>query len=164
MAKTLAGRAESIRNLSGDYSLMARYDLGLQAMQRWIRNPLLGTGLGDFVRYRIFPLRIPFPYLDSSYLQVLWKLGLLGLLPFLILYLLFLKRVWFVYRHATSEFQMLCAVSTFVAFVALAMIGIESGILANSRYNLLYAVMMGIFDRWAREIRRSKQPAVSSEQ
>jgi hypothetical protein len=60
---------------------------------------------------------------------------------------------------------MLCAVSTFVAFVALLIIGVESGILANYRFNLLWAVLMGIFDRWARKIRQgSEQSTVSSEQ
>jgi O-antigen ligase len=154
-AKALAGRAESLRSLSEDVSLLARVDFGLQAVSRWSRNPILGEGLGTFLHYRIADPRPGFPVMDNSYLNTVWKLGLLGLLPFLALYALFLKRIWFVYRHARDEFQMLCAAGTFVAFVMLIILGVESGVLVVYRFNLLWAALMGIFERWAYQIRQS---------
>jgi len=61
--------------------------------------------MGDFVHYRRADVFSAFCQLDPSYLSVLRKLGLLGLLPFLLL----------------------CAAAIFVAFMGLVLIGIESG-------------------------------------
>jgi hypothetical protein len=83
--------------------------------------------MGDFMHYRGADVFGAFYLLDSSYLSVLWKPGLLGLLAFLLLWALFPKQIWFVYRHATDRFQVLCAAAMFVAFIGLVMIGIESG-------------------------------------
>jgi O-antigen ligase len=155
-AVTVGERAETFRNLSEDLSLIARYDLGLQVVERWSRQPILGTGLGDHVHYRLFNTETPLYILDSSYLTVLWKLGLVGLILLVGLYAVFLKRVWFVYRHAQSDFQVLCAAGTFVAFAALVMIGIESSILIGYRFNLVWAILMGVFEHWARQIKRGR--------
>lgn len=151
--EAFAGRAETFKNLDQDLSLLARYELALQAYAKWRSSPVIGTGLGDWVRYRLLFHAAPDYLLDFSYLTVLWKTGLVGLVPFLILYGLFMQRLWYVYRHATDEFQMLCAAATFTAFVALLMIGIESGILIGYRFNLLWALLMGVFERWYRQLR-----------
>lgn len=152
VAGSLATRAQTFGSLATDLSLLSRYDLGLQALDRFRHNPIFGTGIGDVVRYRIVYSSTPSMLLDSSYLTVVWKLGLIGIVIFLAIYFIFLWRVWFVYRNAQTDFQRATSVAVFVAFVALLMIGIESGILCIYRFNLVWAVLMGIFEKWAAQI------------
>lgn len=152
----MVGRARSLQNLTQDPSLILRYDLALQVLDRWRHHPLLGCGLGDFVRYRLLSDRIHRNLLDSTYITVLWKLGLVGLVIFCALYAVFLQRLYFVYRHAQNQFQIACAAGTFAAFIALIITGVESGVLCAYRFNLVWAILMGIFERWAREIKYAK--------
>lgn len=150
----LSARAETLRSLGQDLSILARIDLAQQTLRQWRQHPILGTGLGGAVRYRIFTGDLNrFHHLDSSYLTVLWKLGLVGLAVFVALYVIFLQRTWYVYRHTTDTFQLLVAAGTFAAFVSLVIIGIESGILAIYRFNLVWASLMGIFERWYYEMK-----------
>jgi O-antigen ligase len=165
-ARLFSERAGSLSKLAEDPSLIARYDLALQVFDRWRHQPLFGTGLADRVGYRlswIFDTRTSITMLDSSYLTILWKLGLLGLIPFVALFLRFLNRTWYVYRHARDDFEMLFALGTFAAFVSFIPIGLESGILCTYRFNLLWIVLIGVFERLAADIaRRRDQECLTS--
>jgi hypothetical protein len=151
--QALAERAGSLKNLSADLSLASRVDLGFQAFARFARSPILGQGLGDYLHYRIMPIPDRIFSLDFSYMWVLWKLGIAGLVPLLGFYFLFLKRTWFVYRQTTDLFQRAAAAGVLVGFVALLMLGFESGILIVYRFNLVWAILMGSMESWTRQIK-----------
>ena len=161
--QAIASRAESLRDLSSDLSLASRVDLAFQALARIVRNPILGNGLGDWLHYRIIRMRDQLFYMDFSYMWVLWKLGIIGLVPILGLYLLFLKRVWFVYRRTGDSFQRCVAAGVLVSFVALLLIGFESGILIIYRFNLVWAALMGIFELWKQRIEHEATGPVLTE-
>lgn len=156
--QAIAARAGALKHLSTDVSLASRVDLGFQAFSRFVRHPIFGTGLGDYLRYRIIPLPDSFFFMDSSYMWVLWKLGLIGIIPLFGLYAVFMKRVWYVYRHTEDRFQRCAAAGVFAAFVALLIIGFESGILIIYRFNLVWAILMGVFEHWAQQIRSGQAP------
>jgi hypothetical protein len=159
--RAIAVRAESLKNLSSDLSLAERIDLAFQAYSRVSRQPLLGTGLGDHLRYRIIQVNEPLYFMDFSYMWVLWKMGIMGLIPLLGLYFVFLKRTWFVYRHTTDQFQRAAASGIFVAFIGLMITGFESGILIIYRFNLVWAVLMGLMECWARQVKPASSPPVT---
>jgi O-antigen ligase len=161
--EAIASRAETLRDLSSDLSLASRVDLAFQALARVARNPILGSGLGDWLHYRIIPMRDRIFFMDFSYMWVLWKLGIIGLAPLLGLYLLFMKRVWFVYRRTRDHFQRCVAAGVLVSFVALLMIGFESGILVIYRFNLVWASLMGIFELWKQRIESEATSPVLTE-
>lgn len=156
--QAIADRAGSLRHLSTDLSLACRIDLGFQAYSRFARHPFFGTGLGDFLRYRILQTGEHMYFTDFSYMWVLWKLGVIGLVPLLGLYFVFLGRTWSVYRQTSDHFQRCVAAGTFAAFAALLVIGFESGILVIYRFNLVWAILMGVFEHWAQQIRLRQVP------
>jgi O-antigen ligase len=155
--QAIAARVGTLRHLSGDMSLAFRGDLGFQAFSRFVKHPILGTGLGDHLRYRLVPQPDYFFFMDFSYMWVLWKLGIIGLIPLLGLYFMFLKRTWFVYRHTADRFQRASASGILVAFIALLMVGFESGILIIYRFNLVWAILMGIMESWTRQIKFDRE-------
>lgn len=150
--EAIAWRAGTMRNLVQDPSLALRVDVGFQALGRFGSSPVWGTGLADHVRYRVLPIPGGIYLMDLSYVWVLWRLGVLGMISFLGLYFIFMKRVWFVYRHTGDDFQRWTAAGVFVSFVALLLIGLESGILVIYRFNLVWAALMGIFELWTQRI------------
>jgi len=152
--QAIAARAGTLKELSVDLSLAVRIESGFQALKRALSAPLFGCGLGDHFRPNLVYLKSESYLLDFSYMQVFWKLGVLGLAPLIALYAVFMKRVWFVYRRTDDLFQRRVAIGVFVSFVALLMIGFESGILINFRFNLVWAVLMGVFELWKQRIEK----------
>jgi cell division protein FtsW (lipid II flippase) len=150
--RAIASRAETLRDLSSDLSLAARVDLAFQAASRVARNPILGSGLGDHLRYRIVPDVGNIFFMDFSYMWLLWKLGILGLVPLLGLYTILVRRAWFVYRHTDNRFRRATAAGVFVAFIVFLILGIESGVLTIYRFNLVWAFLMGLFENWAQPL------------
>ena len=151
---TIAARAGTLGKLGTDLSLAVRVDMGFQALKRGLTAPIWGSGLGDYLRPNIVYLRLDAYFLDFTYVWVFWKLGLLGLVAVVGLYAVFMNRVWFVYRRTTDLFQRRVAAGVFVSFVALLIIGFESGILTNFRFNLVWATLMGIFELWKQRIEK----------
>jgi hypothetical protein len=74
-----------------------------------------------------------------------------------------MKRVWFVYRRTRDHFQRCVAAGVLVSFVALLMIGFESGILVIYRFNLVWASLMGIFELWKQRIESEATSPVLTE-
>lgn len=97
--EAIAERAGSMKELSRDLSLAQRVDLGFQAYEKALTSPIWGRGLGDHLRFRIVRWGGNLYVMDFSYMWVFWKLGVIGLTPLVILYLVFMNRVWFVYRR-----------------------------------------------------------------
>ncbi len=161
--QAIAARAGTLKQLGADVSLAVRVESGFQALKRALTAPLLGCGLGDHFRPNLVYLTSVSYFLDFSYLQVFWKLGVLGLASLIALYAVFMNRIWFVYRRTDDLFQRQVAAGVLVSFVSLLIIGFESGILTNFRFNLVWAVLMGVFELWKQRIEK-RVPAVHGAQ
>jgi len=157
VGQLLGGRAASFKILEQDLSLLARVELGQYVMERWRYSPILGVGLADFVRYRYFPaLGFPDIYLlDSTYLQLLWKTGILGLGFFLGVIGFSLARAWFILKNGRTNFDKIIGSSIFFSFLALAITGLESAIWVGYRFNLVWATLAGLAEMRFQEIKRT---------
>ncbi|MEO0116900.1 MAG: O-antigen ligase family protein [candidate division WOR-3 bacterium] len=152
----LGARFASLKILEYDVSLLARVELAHYVLERFRKSPLLGVGLADFVRYRYFssPGRPNIYLLDNTYLQLLWKTGIFGLIPFLGMLIFFLRRAWFILQKGRSDFDKTLGSSFFFSIFALIITGLESAILVGYRFNLVWGILAGITELRAREIEK----------
>ncbi len=159
-------RAESFTRLKTDLSWLGRAELASYVLPRVKKHPIIGTGLGDEVFYKIVPLIYPgvslnkyvfkpaiiIKWVDSTYLQLLWKTGSVGLFLFIGLYVVFLKRCLFVFNNSINNFEKWTSLGIFVGFVSLSTIGFLSAILVGYRFNFTWAALMGIIELQAQRI------------
>jgi O-antigen ligase len=139
-------RVETIGNLGKDPSLIMRAGAYLTIIHKIMQRPLLGHGLGDTATYNFFNTYSKQTNVDSTYLTILWKMGIIGIVPFLILYFLLLKRSYYIYRYSDVFFMKIFSIGILSAFTAFLILGIISPILITSRFNFLFGVLFAITD------------------
>lgn len=157
-------RFATFQVLEYDISLLARAELAQYVFEKVSSAPLFGSGLGDFLRYQYFATlgRFNVYWLDNTYLQVLWKTGIIGLVLFLGFLTLFLKRAWFVLKNATTAFDKIIGSGIFFSFFALMISSLQCGILIGYRFNFVWGILMGITELKARELELLKHTLPNS--
>ena len=124
--KELEYRAQSLSNVSEDASFLMRVELGLYIYKKFIDSPIVGTGLGDKVSYKILTKNHEFIiYPDGSWLYFLWKGGLIGFFLYLWLYIKMFKESLFVLRNSSD-------IKTKI--IILAILGTLSGLILYSQF------------------------------
>jgi len=72
-------------NVQEDLAIVSRIEAMKVSLILWLRNPILGIGIGNFVRTATF--FVPYEIVvHNSFLQVLTELGIMGLIVFLSLF------------------------------------------------------------------------------
>ncbi|MBS4015548.1 MAG: O-antigen ligase family protein [Candidatus Latescibacteria bacterium] len=157
----LGGRLATFKFLEYDPSLLARVELGYYVLQRFQAAPLFGTGLADFLRYLYYPTlgRFNVYWLDNSFLQLIWKTGLVGLFVFSIFIFYFLKRCWFVLKNALNQTDKILGSSMLFSFIALVISSFQCAILVGYRFNFVWAVLFAIIEIRAQQIKAIKKSA-----
>ncbi|MCX7785252.1 MAG: O-antigen ligase family protein [candidate division WOR-3 bacterium] len=157
VSNLLSERFASFKILEYDVSLLARAELSRYVIEKVGQSPLFGVGLADFLRYQYFPTlgRFNVYWLDNTYMQLIWKTGIVGTMVFLILLYYFLRRAWFVLKNADTLLDKIIGSSVFFSFIALAISGLQCGILVGYRFNFVWAGLMAIVEIRAQEIEKS---------
>jgi len=163
VSNLLGERFTTFKFLETDLSLLARAELSKYVIERVRFSPLFGMGLADFLRYQYFPTlgRFNVYWLDNTYMQLIWKTGIIGTLFFLGFLYYFLKRAWYVLKNSTKIFDKIIGSSMFFSFVTLAISGLQCGILAGYRFNFVWAILAGITEIKAQEIMKQKEPQLA---
>jgi len=159
VSNLLGERFASFKFLESDFSLLARAELSKYVLEKVYFSPFFGVGLADFLRYQYFPTlgRFNVYWLDNTYMQLIWKTGVIGTLLFLGFLYYFLKRAWYVLKNSVETFDKIIGSSIFFSFVALAISGLQCGILAGYRFNFIWAILAGITEIKAQEIKKRKE-------
>ncbi|MEO0072520.1 MAG: O-antigen ligase family protein [candidate division WOR-3 bacterium] len=149
----LEKRLQTFKFLEYDPSLMARAELGLYIYKRLRTGFLFGSGLGDFLRYRYFPTlgRFNVYWLDNTYLQLLWKTGVIGTILFLLFLFHFFKRVKYLMTLSNTPFIKILGTSLFFSFFALALSSLQCGILIGYRFNFVWATLFALVEICSQE-------------
>lgn len=145
-ASFIEERAATIANIGGDHSLLMRANAYLTIIGKIVQHPWLGNGLGDTATYKFFGKYSTQSNVDSTYLTVLWKSGLLGMIVFMLLYLLLIRKSYTIYRQAQSAWIRAAAIGTIAAFCGLFTLGAISPMLIAYRFNFLFGTIIAIID------------------
>jgi O-antigen ligase len=159
VSNLLGERFASFKFLESDLSLLARAELSKYVVDRVRFSPFFGVGLADYLRYQYFPTlgRFNVYWLDNTYMQLLWKTGIIGTLLFLGFLYYFLKRAWYVLKNSVETFDKIIGSSIFFSFAALAISGLQCGIMVGYRFNFVWAILAGITEIKAQEIKKQKE-------
>jgi hypothetical protein len=159
VSNLLGERFTTFKFLESDLSLLARAELSSYVIERVRYAPFFGVGLADFLRYQYFPTlgRFNVYWLDNTYMQLIWKTGLVGTMLFLGFLFYFLKRAWYVLKNSIETLDKIIGSSIFFSFIALAISGLQCGILIGYRFNFVWAILAGITEIKAQELKKQKE-------
>lgn len=158
----LSSRIESYEDITGDYAFLMRIELNSYAIQKYLKHPVIGSGLGDIVKYRIFSNffeRDQSPeviWIDNTYLNFLWKTGTIGFVIFLWLYYTFLGRSYYVFKNTKDQFAKWFSLGIFATFLAFQFYALMAPVLDKYRLNIIWAIIMGIIELQAQTIESSR--------
>jgi len=153
-------RVESLSNLQIDYSLAMRTNSYLIILKKIKQHLWFGNGLGDTATYNFFGRYSTQNNVDSTYLTILWKMGIAGLVIFLILYFLLLKRIFFIYQKTQDIFLRIFSIGVISTFIAFLTLGTISPVLITYRFNFIFGVLFAITEiltkNWKKEVVKLK--------
>ena len=140
-------RAQSVTNPLEDSSFLMRIEFAYYAFQRFLESPVIGKGLGDYLKYKVFNISDKANYyIDNSWLYFLWKGGLIGFLLFAWLYLRFFKSVYFVFTNTTNHVTKYLSMGLFAGILGLCLLGVLSPILIKYKTNVLFALIFAYIE------------------
>ncbi|KPL16656.1 MAG: hypothetical protein AMJ92_12620 [candidate division Zixibacteria bacterium SM23_81] len=136
---TLAVRVETLTRLSEDQSALDRMAEIHIALGQWKQNIFLGTGLGSTI-HRV-ATHMSYDILDNSFAFLLWKAGLLGLLSYMTIIVLFYQRGLAVFRRLDDVETQRIVASSLSGFSGLMLIALTNSSLMQYRFVLIWAVL-----------------------
>ncbi len=125
-----------------------RVELDYYAIQKFLKHPIFGSGLGDFVKYKIIKENVspPVYYLDSSWLYMLWKGGIIGFLLFAWIYYRFFKASFFVLRNSKNLSTKIICLGLLSGFIGLSFLALLSPLLIKYKTNFLIVFLFAYIE------------------
>ncbi len=136
---TMIERFNTLLELAKDESLLIRVGEMSNAIDQWKLSPLFGTGLGSTINPVILE-HYPNNIVDNSYTVFMWKGGIIGLLIYLFMMLLFFVRALYIFKN-THDVQRQRAVAALISgYGGLLVIALTNSCVAYYRYNVFWAM------------------------
>ena len=143
IALTILSRVETLVSLSTDASTNIRLSEIIRALQVWDNNVfsmLFGTGLGS--AYESIDATRPYNYsVDNSYIIVLWKMGFLGLILFLLLIFILYKHGLHIYSHTRNNEDQQLVAALLSGFGGLLVIALTNACIVRYRFIIIWALV-----------------------
>jgi O-antigen ligase len=146
LASTAFSRIEFIFNLTSDLSLNARIAEILVALKQWEDNPLLGTGLGSSINR--FAAKGNSVIVDNSYVNYLWKMGIIGLAIYLGILLSFFSMGIKAVKSTKLVNEKNLITAVLIAFGSLLIVALTNSCLYIYHLNIIWAMMFAVVHRY----------------
>jgi hypothetical protein len=145
---TLLSRVDTLVKLSVDLSANIRISEIKRALSQWDNNFInifFGVGLGAC--YDSIDSNRTYTYsVDNSYAIILWKMGIIGLIIFLIILVLFFKKGLYIFIHSKNEQFRQISVSLMSGFAGLLLIGMTNSCLVRYRFIIIWALIIATIE------------------
>jgi hypothetical protein len=135
---TMFERLSTLLELAKDASFLIRFREITNALEQWKHYPLIGTGFGATIN-PILLEHFSINLVDNSYVVFLWKSGLIGLIIYLFMMLLFFIRGLYVFKNTTQIAVQRLVASLLAGFAGLFVVALTNSCLAYYRYNIIWA-------------------------
>jgi len=147
-------RVQTVVTPETDISFLMRLELGYYAFQKFLENPIWGTGLADNLSYVLFS-ELQVYYLDNSWLYFLWKGGLIGFLIFFILFYRLFREAFYIFKNADNPSTAIYSLGIMSGLIGLFIFSFFSAnLIKYSKTNLIYALIFAYVDVEANRIRK----------
>jgi hypothetical protein len=151
------GRMVRVFDYASDVQILGRLSNYASTVERIAARPLLGSGQGATLPFFIFDqdsgdFGVHESWtVDSLYLALLWKSGLVGLVAFAWMALATLRAAWRTFVSASQPEVRAFAGGAVALGCAMAVMGISDSSLVNGRFALVFGVLVGMVAVVARE-------------
>jgi len=105
---------------------------------------LFGRGIGD--TFYSFLRTTTKPYLDNSYAWVLWKMGIIGLISFLSMFVILFHRAIFVLRKCTDKNDLIYTMTISLNMLGIMICSLGNASLVQFRYIIVWSVSMAMME------------------
>lgn len=112
---------------------------------RITERPIQGWGIGNTAQIPVLRTVAygSVGHVDNTYILLTWKMGLVGVFLFLLLYAAVLWRGWTLLRHPRPEVQAL-AIGITASLVGALFVSLASSMVSHYRFNVIWTVYMAI--------------------
>lgn len=143
MLSLVQARAETVMNWQQDTSLMMRAEMYHSAWKEFLSSPFIGRGLGSLVHVHDWQYQL---WIDSSYMVLMWKMGIIGLISYLAIMLVALNRSYQVFIKTEKSFYQWFSGGFFSAFSGFMVLGFISPVLLKYRFNIIWAILFACIE------------------
>jgi len=141
----LEERTDVIGKKGKTFSIGARILSYYHAFRLFLQNPILGKGMGDSIITPYLNQR-EIGIVDNSYLVVLWKMGIIGFLIFLFLYVKFLTQLIKIITKTKFKLHRLFGIIIISIIVGQMINGLACVIMTLYFFNIIWGVFIAITD------------------
>lgn len=136
-------------NLLRDSSWQIRWQEITRAMPLIKENIIIGAGLGatTISRHRMI-LQIT---LDNSYIYILWKMGVFGLISFLSIYYIVIKRCALIIRSTKNNHEKIFSGAVLLNVIGLLIVGMTNVCIAHYRFIFAWLTLIASIELIARK-------------
>jgi len=151
-------RSRTLVEYEENVHVMGRIFSYAVALEASAEHPLLGHGQGKTLMLLNFNeemLRFDWTRawtIDSLYLTILVKMGVLGLIGFFWMYGRIMKLAWHAFHQSNNPHVRSFCAASFALLVGMLALGIGNASMINGRFALVYAILFGMVAVIAREV------------
>ena len=146
-------RTESLANPTEDQSFLMRMELGYYIIMKFLESPIIGKGLGDTVKYKILSTsNLAVNYPDNSWLFVLWKGGIIGLLLFLWLYVRLFTQTYYVLKNTQNIEVKIMTLAILGSLAGLMVYSLFTAVLIKYKIDIILAIIIAYVEYERREL------------
>jgi hypothetical protein len=139
-AKIVKYRTQSVTDPLEDSSFLMRVEFAMYSIERFLDSPFVGQGLGDYLKYKIFlETNKPNYFMDSTWLYLLWKGGIIGFVLFAWMYFRFFKVTFHNLMNTEDTNVKIINLGLLAGLLGLSILGILSPLLIKYKTNALLA-------------------------
>lgn len=154
-------RLFSLKNPLVDPALTVRMIDYTSVMKKMGGNILWGRGLGDITSN--IAIKRPHSIVDNSYIYLFWKMGIIGLVSYLIMLLFLFQRCVYVLRNSlANKRRRVIVLSTISCFVGLMVTAMADTALTSYSYVAIWAILIGSIELLARNISAERGKILST--
>ena len=139
-SKIVKYRTQSVTDPLEDSSFLMRVEFAMYSIERFLDSPFIGQGLGDYLKYKIFlESNKPNYYMDSTWLYLLWKGGIIGFVLFAWMYFRFFKVTFHNLMNTEDTNVKIINLGLLAGLLGLSILGVLSPLLIKYKTNALLA-------------------------
>ncbi len=140
----ITARASTLLALSQILSFKQRLLANQLVFEQFRHMPIFGSGLGSQISYSFMGVIFKVRWIDNSYLMLLWKLGFIGTLPFLILIIAAFIKAVKTFKDSSTEIMKVFAGAMIAFLISWMMLGIASPLMIKYLLNVIWVTLIAI--------------------
>jgi len=140
----ITARASTLLALSQIVSIKQRVLANQLVLEQFKHMPIFGSGLGSQISYSFMGGIFKVRWIDNSYLMLLWKLGVVGTLPFFILIAFALIQAVRAFKSSSTGIMKAFSGTMISFLISWIILGIASPLMIKYLLNVIWITLIAV--------------------